>query len=182
VRPLPNLTDVTRTCVQLLEKRHAFRLSVNGSMKNNNYIIRELCEADLTRGFQELLAQLTSTGPVSLPMWQERLQFRQQRKETYLTLVAVDGATDQVVGTATLIIEHKFTRGCGNAGHIEDVVVDAGHRQQQLGSQLVRELMDRAQNQYACYKVTLCCSEQNASFYAKLGLERKGVQMARYFG
>ncbi|KAF6002849.1 N-acetyltransferase [Cyanidiococcus yangmingshanensis] len=132
--------------------------------------------------FEELLAQLTKTGSASLETWQERYRFRQQNSATYLTLVAVDSTTDRVVGTATLLIEHKFTRGCGQAGHIEDVVVDAAHRQQHLGSQLVRALLDRAQSRYGCYKVTLHCTEENAPFYAKLGLERKGVQMAHYFG
>ncbi|KAK4531611.1 hypothetical protein CCYA_CCYA08G2468 [Cyanidiococcus yangmingshanensis] len=151
-------------------------------MKNDTYIVRELCEADLARGFRELLAQLTKTGSASLETWQERYRFRQQNSATYLTLVAVDSTTNRVVGTATLLIEHKFTRGCGQAGHIEDVVVDAAHRQQHLGSRLVRALLDRAQSRYGCYKVTLYCTEENAPFYAKLGLERKGVQMAHYFG
>lgn len=31
--------------------------------------------------------------------------------------------------------------------------------------------------QYGCYKVILDCSEENAAFYEKCGLSRKGVQM-----
>ncbi len=32
-----------------------------------------------------------------------------------------------------------------------------------------------------CYKVILDCSEKNEGFYAKLGFQRKELQMALYF-
>jgi len=181
-----------RTRLQLVlalrhAKRHALRtLLERTTLKQRmdetaSYEVRELCETDLEHGFPELLAQLTQTGTLPLSFWRERYRLRQQLPGTYVTLVAVESATKRVTATATLLIEYKFTRSCGQAGHIEDVVVDAAHRRRNLGSRLVRELCARARDQFKCYKVTLDCVEENEAFYAKLGLERKGVQMVRYF-
>ncbi len=48
---------------------------------------------------------------------------------------AADTAKDggRIVAAGTLLLERKFIRGCGTAGHIEDVVVDSTCRGQRLG-------------------------------------------------
>jgi glucosamine-phosphate N-acetyltransferase len=84
------------------------------------------------------------------------------------------------LGAATLLIERKFLRGCGTAGHIEDVVVDAAARGRRLGARLVAAAADTARRA-GCYKVILDCSEANVAFYEKCGLSRKEVQMVQYF-
>lgn len=38
-----------------------------------------------------------------------------------------------IVACATLLVEHKFLRECGNVGHIEDVVVHDSQRGKGLG-------------------------------------------------
>jgi hypothetical protein len=91
-----------------------------------------------------------------------------------------DPATNALLGAATLLIERKFLRGCGTAGHIEDVVVDAAARGKKLGARLISALSDAAK-EAGCYKVILDCSEGNVAFYEKCGLSRKEVQMVRYF-
>lgn len=45
---------------------------------------------------------------------------------------------------------------------------------------LIEELVRYARCR-GCYKVILDCSEANAPFYEKCGLQRKEVQMAQYF-
>ncbi|KAF6001142.1 N-acetyltransferase [Cyanidiococcus yangmingshanensis] len=92
---------------------HSSTVSV---MKNDTYIVRELCEADLARGFRELLAQLTKTGSASLETWQERYRFRQQNSATYLTLVAVDSTTESGCGhgnAADRAQVHSWLRASG---------------------------------------------------------------------
>jgi glucosamine-phosphate N-acetyltransferase len=45
---------------------------------------------------------------------------------------------------------------------------------------LVEELLLVAQQQ-GCYKAILDCAESNAGFYEKCGMQRKEVQMVKYF-
>ena len=51
----------------------------------------------------------------------------------------------QIIATATLVVELKFIRGCGKAGHIEDVVVDSTYRGLRLGLRVIEALMQAAQ-------------------------------------
>lgn len=95
-------------------------------------------------------------------------------------LVIEDTQRQQLVASATLLIEPKFIRGCGLVGHIEDVVVDEACRGLGLGSLLVGRLSAMAKAQ-GCYKVILDCAEGMVSFYEKCDYENKGVQMAQYF-
>lgn len=95
-------------------------------------------------------------------------------------MVIEDLSCSKVVGTASCIAERKFIRGCGKAGHIEDVVVDSEYRGLKLGARLVEALIGAAQ-EMGCYKVILDCAESNVEFYEKCGLTRKEVQMVKYF-
>lgn len=88
-------------------------------------------------------------------------------------------STTRVVGAATLLLERKFIRGAGLAGHVEDVVVDASLRGRGVGRRLLAELVERARAAGA-YKVILDCSEANGGFYASCGFKRKETQYARY--
>ncbi|EFJ49388.1 hypothetical protein VOLCADRAFT_47170, partial [Volvox carteri f. nagariensis] len=82
----------------------------------------------------------------------------------------------RVIATAAMIVEIKFIHNCGKVGHIEDVVVDPAYRGKKLGLKLISALVDTAR-EAGCYKTILDCSEDNAPFYEKCGLTRKGVQM-----
>ncbi len=44
-----------------------------------------------------------------------------------------DTEKQKIVATATLLVELKYIRECGKAGHIEDVVVDSSYRGMRLG-------------------------------------------------
>ncbi len=99
---------------------------------------------------------------------------------SFLPFPTPDPSTSTLLGCATLLIERKFLRGCGRAGHVEDVVVDAAARGKQLGAKLIAACCEAARAA-GCYKVILDCSEANAAFYERCGLTRKEVQMVRYF-
>ena len=145
--------------------------------------LRPLDRSDVHRGHRELLSQLSTVDKVGELDWQRQYDamFGAGNSTRYVTLVAVDSDTDRVVGSATLLLERKFLHSCGTAGHIEDVVVHVEYRGRQLGTQLVLELVRRARDEHACYKVTLYCSEDMVPFYKRIGLRRRGVQMAQYF-
>ena len=66
-----------------------------------------------------------------------------------------------------MILEKKFIRSLGLAGHIEDIVVREGYRGKNLGLRLI-ELLKKIAQVNKCYKVILDCSEKNVAFYKKV--------------
>ena len=55
------------------------------------------------------------------------------KNSSYQIFVVEETKEEKIVATATLLLEKKFIRGCGLAGHVEDVVVDETVRGQKLG-------------------------------------------------
>ncbi|GFG35092.1 hypothetical protein Cfor_05024, partial [Coptotermes formosanus] len=51
---------------------------------------------------------------------------------TYFVTVIEDTSTNQIVGSATLVVEQKFIHECAR-GRVEDVVVSSNYRGKQLG-------------------------------------------------
>lgn len=141
--------------------------------------LRRLEVGDFERGYLECLKSLTTVGDVS------RRQFVEQfegmiRSGNYHSIVIVDTSTSKVVASATLAVELKFIHACGSLGHIEDVVVSPEQRGRNLGRILVRQLAYLA-TRLGCYKITLDCDPSNQGFYEKCGLEKKGLQMVKYY-
>lgn len=58
---------------------------------------------------------------------------KENKNSSYQIFVVEETKEAKIVATATLLLEKKFIRGCGLAGHIEDVVVDESVRGQKLG-------------------------------------------------
>lgn len=56
-----------------------------------------------------------------------------KNESSYQIFVVEETNEKKIVATATLLLERKFIRGCGVAGHVEDVVVDESVRGQKLG-------------------------------------------------
>jgi glucosamine-phosphate N-acetyltransferase len=142
-------------------------------------VMRRLQVGDNQRGFFELLNQLTTATKVPQTVYRARFRHLQRRGE-YCIIVVEDTVSRRIVGSATLLVEFKFIRGCGLVGHIEDVVVDAAYRGQRLGQLLVQQLVDVAKT-LSCYKVILDCADDKMGFYNSCEFERKGMMMAHYF-
>ncbi|CEG01067.1 Acyl-CoA N-acyltransferase [Ostreococcus tauri] len=137
--------------------------------------VRRLRASDASKGFYELLSQLTEVGKGDFGR-----RFREITNgcERVYVIESEDGS--RIVASGTLVLERKFTRNCGTCGHIEDVVVDEGERGRDLGRVIV-EALTRAAEACGCYKVILDCNESNVGFYERCGFKRKEVQMAKYF-
>jgi glucosamine-phosphate N-acetyltransferase len=75
---------------------------------------------------------------------------------------------EKIIGTGAIMIEHKFLRGGGKVGHIEDVVVDNRSREKGVGRAIISSLVEIARKE-GCYKVILNCSDDNIPFYIKCG-------------
>ena len=134
---------------------------------------RTMSVAELQRHFDELFHLEPRVGLLSC------LAPKGKLSSPYSIFVIEDTSKSEIVATATMFVEKKFIRGCASCGHIEDVVVDGGYRGKQLGKRVIERCIEEAKMR-GCYKVILDCSEENAAFYAKCGLERKEIQMVRY--
>ncbi|RCV12233.1 hypothetical protein SEVIR_2G264000v4 [Setaria viridis] len=146
----------------------------------DSYIIRPLDLADLSKGFFDLLAQLSPSPPLSEEAFRARFAELAALGADHLVLVAEEAATGRLAAAGAMLVERKFIRRCGLVGHLEDVVVDAAARGRGLGERLVRRLVEHARGR-GCYKVILNCTTELKGFYAKCGFEEKNVQMGLYF-
>jgi glucosamine-phosphate N-acetyltransferase len=136
-----------------------------------DYSIRELREDDLPECFLETL---TSLAEVGLTIEEARELCQERERAGIRTYVASD--SEQIIGTASLLIEHKFIHKGGRVGTIEDVAVHREFKGQGIGSALVRHLVEEARR-LGCYKVLLNCTEQLVPFYSELGFHAHSVSM-----
>ncbi|KAL1934057.1 hypothetical protein VTP01DRAFT_6239 [Rhizomucor pusillus] len=144
---------------------------------SDGYTLRPLRRDDFSKGFIQVLSQLSITGDISEEQFLARFDLMKRQGTFFVICIEAEGA---IVACATLIVEFKFLHACGQIGHIEDVVVSDTQRGKRLGARLVEQLTHMAQ-QLDCYKTILNCSEHNVAFYEKCGMKRTDVQMTRYF-
>ncbi|KDP42749.1 hypothetical protein JCGZ_23689 [Jatropha curcas] len=141
---------------------------------------RKLEISDKSKGFVELLQQLTICDSVSDEEFEKRFQEISTYGDDHLICVVEDDHTGKIIATGSVFIEKKFIRNCGKVGHIEDIVVDSNARGRHLGKKIVEFLTDHAHS-VGCYKVILDCSIENKPFYEKCGFKQKEIQMVKYF-
>ncbi|CAJ1030412.1 putative Acetyltransferase (GNAT) family/Acetyltransferase (GNAT) domain containing protein [Leishmania utingensis] len=140
---------------------------------SGSIVIRDLETRDLGEVLA-LLSHLTSTPVLS----QEELEQVHARRVLagVRTRVAVDSTTQQILGTASLIVEPKFTRGGKCVGHVEDVVTHPERRGQGIGRKLLSNLVEIA-GASNCYKVILDCTDDMVAYYCKAGFRKCENQM-----
>ncbi|XP_058073525.1 glucosamine 6-phosphate N-acetyltransferase [Magnolia sinica] len=141
--------------------------------------VRRLQITDKSKGFIDLLGQLTVCDPISDEQFLARFQDLKSNGDDHVICVIEDDHSGRIIATGSVFVEKKFIRNCGKVGHIEDVVVDSGARGKHLGQKIVRFLLDHARSM-GCYKVILDCDVENKGFYEKCGFKEKSVQMAMY--
>lgn len=148
--------------------------------KAHDFQVRKLEVSDNSKGFVELLQQLTVCDAISDENFEARFQELRSLGDDHVICVIEDTTCGKIIATGSVFIEKKFVRNCGKAGHIEDVVVDRDYRGVQLGKKVLSFLTDHARS-VGCYKVILDCSNENKAFYEKCGFKQKEIQMAKYF-
>jgi glucosamine-phosphate N-acetyltransferase len=136
-----------------------------------NITIRELSGPDINERFLDTLASLAE---VHLTVAEAREIFRSQLRSGVRTYIAM--IDDQIVGTATLLVEQKFIHRGGRIGHIEDVAVHRDFQKQGIGTVLVRHTTQEAAK-FGCYKVILSCFPDRVDFYTRLGYRQYDVGM-----
>ncbi|MDQ3868968.1 MAG: GNAT family N-acetyltransferase [Thermoproteota archaeon] len=146
-------------------------------MKSINFIIREIEQADLEKGFFQTLSNLTILGRIRDNLEQAKKILQEIKSyPLYKIFVAVKNDNTEIIGSITLLIEQKFIHDGGKAGHIEDVVTRREYEGIGIGSALVSAALAFAREKN-CYKVILNCSEKNVPFYEKIGFRRNEISM-----
>ena len=85
-----------------------------------------------------------------------------------------------LTGTGTLFVERKLTHGGCVMGHIENVLVGTGYRNEGRGKRIVNELLETARAR-GCYRVDLSCASELESFYQECGMTRRSLCMSVIF-
>lgn len=141
---------------------------ISASDPGQGLVVRPLCPADYDKGFVRLLGQLTKVGDVSREQFLSRYSAMKACPNTYYVTVIEDLETNQIVGSATLVVEQKFIHECAVRGRLEDVVVSDDYRGKQLGKLIITTITLLAQHLH-CYKITLDCKDRMIQFYTGLG-------------
>jgi glucosamine-phosphate N-acetyltransferase len=136
--------------------------------------ISQLQKSDYHNGYLQLLEQLTTVGAPTITYDNFCKQFDRIKSNVFVVKYH-----DQVIGTASALIECKFTHQLSNVCHIEDVVVDLNYRKKGIGKTLVTHCIDFAKKN-DCYKIILNCDQKNIGFYEKIGFTQRNVEMSIY--
>ncbi|XP_061468562.1 glucosamine 6-phosphate N-acetyltransferase isoform X3 [Rhineura floridana] len=158
-----------------------FSPAISPLQPGDGLVLRPLCSADINRGFLKVLSQLTETGLVSPDQFIKTFEHMKSSGDYYVTVVE-DTILGEIVATATLVIEHKFTHSCAKRGRIEDVVVSGECRGKQLGK-LLMSTLTLLSKRLNCYKITLECLPKNVAFYTKFGysVSEENYMYQRFF-
>lgn len=119
-----------------------------------------------------VIGQLSSTGYDNENMENFSTAMKQIIESEYIKM-AVAEMGQEVIGTATLVLQPNISHGARPYGHIENVVVDQPHRGKSIGKGLVKYLVEIGKKEN-CYKIVLNCTQSNAVFYETLGFSRTG--------
>lgn len=141
-------------------------------------MLRKLSKNDYDNNYLLLLKQLTNIEPdkITKDMFHT---FVDSLNDKHQIFVIKEPNLHNIIGTITLLIEHKLIHNMGLVGHIEDVVVDSNFRGLGLSKSLINKAVEVAKN-YGCYKVVLDCSDFNKPVYEKSGFTNNGNQMSLY--
>jgi glucosamine-phosphate N-acetyltransferase len=134
--------------------------------------IRQLNEED----YEEYHQLINEFRPTNFTQYEFTTTLYEIKPNTEIWIIEKE---NNIIATGTMLYERKFIHNIGVIGHIEDVCVSKSQRNSGLGKKMIDHLLQQG-IQKGCYKIILDCSEENQPFYAKCGLEKKGIQMAYY--
>uniref|UniRef100_A0A146MBL6 Glucosamine 6-phosphate N-acetyltransferase n=1 Tax=Lygus hesperus TaxID=30085 RepID=A0A146MBL6_LYGHE len=134
-------------------------------------VLRPLSLSDYSKGYTDVLSQLTSVGDITEESFQETFKKMKSCENTYYITVIEDTNTGKVIGSGTLLVEQKIIHSCALRGRLEDIVVSDTYRGKQLGKLLVL-LLTQLSKTLNCYKVSLDCKDHNRPFYEGVGYKR----------
>ena len=131
-------------------------------------VIRDFEKKDSTEELLETLKEVWSVDEIN-----ESTLDKWFKNDNHMVVAEFDG---KIVGSATLHLQQKIIRNGGIAGCIEDVLVREDYRGNNIGSQLIQELIKKAEN-FGCYKIILSCFPERINFYKKNGFNQESITM-----
>jgi glucosamine-phosphate N-acetyltransferase len=131
-------------------------------------VIRDFEKKDSTEELLETLKEVWSVDEIN-----ESTLDKWFKNDNHMVIAEFDG---KIVGSATLHLQQKIIRNGGIAGCIEDVVVREDYRGNNIGTQLIQELIKKAEN-FGCYKIILSCFPKRINFYKKNGFNQESITM-----
>ncbi|NXF39617.1 GNA1 acetyltransferase, partial [Nyctibius bracteatus] len=157
------------------ENTTTFSPAISPLDPGDGLVLRPLCTADINRGFFKVLDQLTETGVASPEQFIKTFEHMKRSGDYYVTVVE-DTNLGQIVATATLVIEHKFTHSCAKVWLFHLALGFLSFFR--LTSTLT--LLSKRLN---CYKITLECLPKNVDFYKKFGylVSEENYMFQRFF-
>lgn len=116
--------------------------------------LRPLSSTDHSRSHLAVLTVLTPTPDPGPEAWLARFEEMVATKGTYYPIVLVEEESDQIVAVGTVLLERKFIRNMGIAGHIEDIAVSTRMQGKGLGKRII-EVLTALSEELGAYKVRL---------------------------
>ncbi|XP_018571247.1 probable glucosamine 6-phosphate N-acetyltransferase isoform X2 [Anoplophora glabripennis] len=147
-------------------------INLNPPITNENpgepwLLVRPLALSDYSKGYVQILSQLTSVGNVSTADFEGQFRNMQKAGGYYVTVIE-DTRNNKIIGASSLITEFKMIHNCGLRGRLEDVVVNNTYRGKQLGKLIVLTVSLLAKK-LGCYKMSLDCKDSLIPFYKSIG-------------
>tara|TARA_B110000003_G_C16649340_1_gene533505 strand:- start:3056 stop:3481 length:426 start_codon:yes stop_codon:yes gene_type:complete len=113
------------------------------------------------------------------------IDFQNRDKENCWNLFKSNTANNSIVGVynnkiiayGSIVIENKI-RG-GISGQIEDIVVSNKLRNMNIGTELIKQLVEIGKKK-GCYRITLFCNESLINFYSKNGFKVNNIAMKKF--
>jgi len=130
--------------------------------------IREVKKEDLNNGVLTTLKEVWHITEISDETYDEFT-----KNNNHMFVVELN---DEVIGCATLHLQKKLIRNGGVAGFIEDVAIREEFRGNNIGSELIKKLIDKSK-ELGCYKVVLSCFPDRENFYIRNGFYNESINM-----
>ncbi|KAG1890939.1 acyl-CoA N-acyltransferase [Suillus subluteus] len=140
--------------------------------------MRPLVSTDYKRRHLDVLSVISIVNDLGEVLaWVSQFRAMRATPNAYFSVVILDKASDEIVGVGTVFIEHKFLRGFGGVGHIEDIAVDQSQQGMKLGLRIIQALTHISESS-GCYKIILNCNDTNIPFYRKCGNVKEKEMMS----
>lgn len=130
--------------------------------------IRRLQKKDLHNGFFLSLDSLRKSSHIP-PKKAQSIYEKISKNQDHVIYVAI--FNNEIVGTASILIEQKFIHNGGKVGHIEDVAVKREFQGKGIGKKIVKALLEYGKKR-GCYKTILDCSDELIPFYKNIGFKK----------
>ncbi len=162
-----------------IDLANAERQLIVRNLRRINMVVRPLNTNDFTKGYLDLLCELSNTITCKSQVFFDSVMTTIQNNNRHHVFVMEDTIEQRIVATVTVLVEPKFIHNGMCVGHIEDVVVSRTHRTQKLGK-ILMEYVNTWMRELNCYKFILDCHEDLEAFYKKASYGKKSIQMAVY--